>query len=295
MVSGIFLSIIELQCVWLREVCIRHILNKFTCWVFADMIISCNFCRRLKTTDTNPVGFLCVMVPLCWSYRVTAKDRADRLYCTTAVEDTTHGDLMKTPLFTHERVLDPWSGVGQRPGLVESAGAPVSSLIPTSGPCCAFGPGSDAHGQELLFSLLLHPSWQAAILYTEICLFAAWVCLHRLQSAAEDGEATSEACERCFTTTCWRMGFSTSDSARRSPAPLSKHVRAQGLEAKLIVHKLIQPPWFCLFKWDSKTLGCLLRKSQKCQISFFFFFLLFRLSFLLFTRSPSALWAKNPW
>lgn len=45
--------------------------------------------------------------------------------------------------------------------------------------------------------------------------------------------------------------ISISDSARHSPAPLSKLVRTQGPKAKLIVHKLIQPPWFCLFKWDS--------------------------------------------
>lgn len=91
------------------------------------------------------------------------------------------------------------------------------------------------------------PLWQAAILYMKICLslppptskfcrggwghqWSLWTRLHN---------------------NLLKDGISISDSARHSPAPLSKLVRARGPEAKLIVHKLIQPPRFCLFKWDS--------------------------------------------
>lgn len=71
-------------------------------------------------------------------------------------------------------------------------------------------------------------------------------------------------------------------------------------KAKLIVHKLIQPPFgFVYLNETLRPRGCLLRKSQKCQISFFLFFFfvffLFRLPFLLFSHSPSASWSKNPW
>lgn len=48
-----------------------------------------------------------------------------------------------------------------------------------------------------------------------------------------------------------RDGFVSLLEVRHSPAPLSRLVRTPGPQAKLIVHKLIQPPWFCLFKWDS--------------------------------------------
>lgn len=52
------------------------------------------------------------------------------------------------------------------------------------------------------------------------------VCFHRLQSFAEAGEATSEACEHSFPTTCWRMGFlslTQRDTVRRHFRSLSEH------------------------------------------------------------------------
>lgn len=47
--------------------------------------------------------------------------------------------------------------------------------------------------------------------------------------------------------------ISTSDSARHSPAPLSKLVRTQGApQGKAYCPQFDPTPlWFCLFKWDS--------------------------------------------
>lgn len=67
-------------------------------------------------------------------------------------------------------------------------------------------------------------------------------------------------------------------------------------KAKLIVHKLIQPPFgFVYLNETLRPRGCLLRKSQKCQISFFFLFFLSSSSFAFpFFFSLIALQLHDP-
>lgn len=60
-------------------------------------MISINLCGHFKTTEADPVGLHRAVVSLCWPYMVTTKNEEHWLYCTNAVKDTTHGDLMKPP------------------------------------------------------------------------------------------------------------------------------------------------------------------------------------------------------
>lgn len=114
------------------------------------------------------------------------------------------------------------SGPGRRPGPVEPAGAPVARLPSYIWSRRWFQSSSTPHSRALLSLPLLHPCGKRPF-----CTWRfAWVCLHRLQSFAEAGEATSEACERGFTTTCWRMGFlslTQRDTVRRHFRSLSEH------------------------------------------------------------------------
>lgn len=114
------------------------------------------------------------------------------------------------------------SSPGRRPGPVEPAGAPVARLPSYIWSRRWFQSSSTPHSRALLSLPLLHPCGKRPF-----CTWRfAWVCLHRLQSFAEAGEATSEACERGFTTTCWRMGFlslTQRDTVRRHFRSLSEH------------------------------------------------------------------------
>lgn len=64
-------------------------------------------------------------------------------------------------------------------------------------------------------------------------------------------------------------------SETQSGATFQAHQNTGAPKAKLIVHKLIQGPFVSVYLNETlRPWGCLLRKSQKCQISFFFFLLL---------------------
>lgn len=193
------------------------------------------------------------MAALCWSHMVTTVEWGKHwLHCATAVKDTTHGNLTKPPHLPLRRGHDLWSGPGQR----DLAGGACR--------CSSQFPKSDIWARRRFQSKLLPPQPRAAFFSSPTLLlwgkrpFCTWRFAYLQPSLPPP---TSKLCRggRGHQWSLWTLlhnnllkdGISTSDSARHSPAPLSKLVRARGPEAKLIVHKLIQPPWFCLFKWDS--------------------------------------------
>lgn len=116
------------------------------------------------------------MAALCWSHMVTTVEWGKHwLHCATAVKDTTHGNLTKPPRLPLRRGHDLWSGPGQR----DLAGGACR--------CSSQFPKSDIWARRRFQSKLLPlqpraaffllsytpPLRQAAILYMEICLFAA--------------------------------------------------------------------------------------------------------------------------
>lgn len=205
---------------------------------------------------------------------------------------------MKPPHLPLRRGHDLWSGPGRRD--LASGGCRCSSQFPKSDIWARrrFAVQAALPTAKSCFILLSYtpPLRQAAILYMEICLFAAESASARLQSCAEAAEATSEACEHCFTTTCWRMGFlplTQRDTVRRHFRSLSEH---GALGQSLLSTNWSSPLGFVYLNETLRPWGVCWGKVRNAKYLFFFFiFFLFRLSFLLFSLSPSAWWAKNPW
>lgn len=125
---------------------------------------------------------------------------------------------------------------------------PFGSLNPASGPVAGPSPSPAAHRRSVAFSAPLHPLQQAAILYMEIWSFCRPTFFMTSKSLARGHQWSLWILLYCD---LLRDGFVSLVEVRHSPAPLSKLVRVPGPKAKPIVHKLIRPPRFCLFKWKS--------------------------------------------
>lgn len=148
-------------------------------------------------------------------------------------------------LIYHSREVMTFGAVQHR--LLKPAGAPVGFLSPTSGPGGGCSPSFSPLSQKQLFFIALTPFVASGLFAHGDLPICRLILL--LRTSKLWGHQWSPW--TLLHNNLLKDGISISDSARHSPAPLSKLVRAQGPEAKLIVHKLIQPPWFCLFKWDS--------------------------------------------
>lgn len=176
-----------------------------------------DFCECFKTTAADPVGLLRAVVSLCWSHLVTTKNEQQRLHSTWKADETFICLWREVMIFLLVWDRDLACGAcrcsSQFPKSYIWSRRRFQSKLHSSQPSAAFSPAPTPFVASGHFVHKDLPS-------------RSRVCFHWLQSFAEAGEATSEACERCFTTTCWRMGFlslTQRDTVRRHFRSLSEH------------------------------------------------------------------------
>ena len=193
------------------------------------------------------------MVALCWPYTVTTRTEEHWMYCAALM--LSEHMRPPPPLIYLCREVTTFGALQDR----DLAGGVLR--------CSTHSPDSDVVRSRRRFQAELGSSRPRAAVLLFCCFstlfeanghFGSWIfpCLQsRLLPPASKrcggGGGHQWSLWTLLHNNLLKDGISTSDSRRHSPAPLSELVRARGPGAKLIVHKLIQPPWFCLFKWDS--------------------------------------------